>query len=345
MKFGTRIREAQGRFRDTSRTISSAAKQPQDPKGKRNSHLLRTGYEIENLFPGIRNEEEVLRFFGDRRIKWWKGHGRGGDSKGPGPTRNMASSQVFCVNFWYPIKEDVALLTALLRSINPSIEGVAEISSRCVKDGARLTSFVEFEWVGMSSTLEKKRYSRGSNATSVDAFLIGTHGDKKIGFFFEWKLVEQYREDYLGDGQAGLTRRSTYQRYLEAPECVVSRDIPLKAFLYEPLYQIFRMGLLGQKMICEDREGDHGLDQAYVIPVYPRDNLAYSMGITSPVLRDMYGSGGTVSEIASRFFSQPVIFKSIHADELWGVVKAHTRSPRYSEWVKYMDERYFKNGV
>ena len=83
----------------------------------------------------------------------------------------------------------------------------------------------------------------------------------------------------------------------------------------------------------------------YVIPVYPRENLAYSMGITSPWLRNKYGSGETVSQIASQFFNKPVIFKSIHADELWGAVKEHAKSPKYSEWVEYMDTRYFKNGV
>lgn len=341
MTFGTKIRKAQGRFRDTSPTISASAKQPDDPKGKRNRHLLALGSEKENLFPGIRDDKQVASFFKDRGIKWWKSDRSGDDCSRDGPTRNMASSQVFCVNFWYPIKEDIGLLTMLVKSIEPSVERVIEINSASVKGGQKLASFVEFEWVGSSKTLEKKTYSRGFNATSIDAFVTGVSKGKRIGFFFEWKLVEEYREDDLGKGQAGTTRRNTYAQYLKAPDCVFSKDIPLDAVLYEPFYQIFRMGLLGQKMIYEDEE----LHQVYVLPVYPRDNLAYSRRITSPWLEAKYGTDTTVSDVASHLFSKPVIFKSSYADELWGTIKHYGVSPKYSEWVEYMDKRYFRNGV
>ena len=341
MTFGTKIRKAQGNFRDTSPTISPPAKQPHDPKGRRNRHLLALGFEIENLFPGIRDDGLVTRFFEDRGVKWWKSVRSGDDCSKDGPTRNMASSQIFCVNFWYPIKDDAGLLTALVKSIEPSVERVVEINSPSVKGGQKLASFVEFEWVGSSTTLEKKAYSRGANATSIDAFVIGVSKSKRIGFFFEWKMVEEYREHDLGKGQAGVTRRNTYEPYLKAPECVFSKDIPIDAVLYEPFYQIFRMGLLGQKMIYEDEE----LDQVYVIPVYPRNNLAYSRRITSPCLRTKYGTATTLSDVASHFFSKPVIFNSSYAHELWSKIKYYGVSPKYNEWAEYMDERYFRNGV
>lgn len=341
MTFGTKIREAQGRFRDTSSTISARARQPDDAKGQRNRHLLACRCEMENLFPGIRGAQQVRRFFADRGIKWWKSARSGDDSSRDGPTRNMASSQVFCVNFWYPIKDDPGLLTAVIKSIEPDVERVVEISSTNPKGGRTLTSLVEFEWVGTKETLEKKRYTRGANATSIDAFVTGVANGRRIGFFFEWKLVEEYRGDFLGDGRAGMTRRETYKPYLEASRSVFSRETPLDAVLYEPFYQVFRMGLLGQKMIYEDRE----LDKVYGVPVYPRGNVAFSTGVTSPWLKNKYGSDKTVAEIASHFFSQRVTFKAIYAGQLWGTVKQHAKSPGHNDWVEYMDARYFRNGV
>ena len=343
MTFGKKIRETQARFRDTSPTISARARQPDenDAKGQRNPHLLAHGHEMENLFPGIAGAEQAMRFFADRKIKWWKSARSGDDFSRDGPTRNMASSQVFCVNFWYPIMEDEGLLTALVRSIEPGVDRVVEISSTGREEGQKLKSLVEFEWVGSKETLEKKTYSRGANATSIDAFVSGIAKGRRIGFFFEWKLVEEYREHYLGRGSPGMTRRETYRPYLAASRSVFSREIPLDAVLYEPFYQIFRMGLLGQKMIYEDDE----LDQVYVIPVYPRNNLAFSRRITSPWLKEKYGSDKTVSEIAAHFFTQPVIFRSIYADELWRTVKQHARSPACNDWLEYMDARYFRNGV
>jgi len=341
MVFGIEARRAQGGFRDTSTTISSVGKNPDDPKGIRNKHLLALGSEKENLFPGIRGDEQVLSFFADRGIKFWKSTRSGDDCFREGPTRNMASSQIFCINFWYPIKEDVSLLIAILQSIDPNVENVVEIQPDSVSGNQKLSSFVEFEWVGSSTTLEKKAYSRGANATSIDAFIIGESIWERIGFFFEWKMVEEYRRNDLGEGKSGITRRKTYNEYIRSANSIFSKGIPIDAVLFEPFYQIFRMGLLGQKMIYEDKE----LDRVYVIPVYPRGNLAYSERITSRRLKESFSNLKTISDIASNFFVEPVIYKSIFADELWDITKACSITPDHKEWLTYMDSRYFQNGI
>ena len=341
MTFGEKARTAQGIFRDKSTTISSFGNVPNDPKGKRNIHLLALSAEKGNLFSGIRGNEQVLSFFADRGIKWWKSTRSGDDCHQVGPTRNMASSQIFCINFWYPIKEDRKLLTGILKSINPDVEDVLEIQSNSVNNEQKLSSFIEFEWVGSSTTLEKKAYSRGANATSLDAYIIGVSGKQRIGFFFEWKMVEEYRSSDLGEGRSGITRRNTYKEYIQSPISIFSKAIPFDAVLYEPFYQIVRMGLLGQKMIYEDKE----LDQVYVIPVYPRANVAYSERITSPWLNEHFSNLETVSEIASHFFKEPVIYKSIFADELWTIIRTIPISPDHKEWIEYMENRYFHNGI
>ena len=94
-------------------------------------------------------------------------------------------------------------------------------------------------------------------------------------------------------------------------------------------------------MIYEDKE----LDRVYVIPVYPQGNIAYSERITSPLLREHFSNSTTISNIASDFFLEPVIYKSMYADELWDITKACLISPSHQEWVAYMDSRYFNNGI
>lgn len=252
----------------------------------------------------------------------------------------MASSQIFCVNFWYPLKEDTALLTAILRSIDPLVEKVGEIYSPDSEGNLSLKSFVEFEWVGRYKTLEKKKYTRGANATSIDAYVIGLAGKRRIGFFFEWKMVEKYMENDLGKGKSGETRRNTYRPYLLSENSIFSKNIPISAVLFEPFYQIFRMGLLGQKMIFEDNE----LDQVYIIPVYPKGNLAYSEQITSPWLKEHFSDLHTISEIANKFFIKPVEYRSLFAEELWDITRAALDCTRYSEWIEYMNTRYLYNG-
>ena len=97
--FGQDERRMQGTFRDGSATVSDAARHPDDDVGKRNRHVLALGHEQENLYPSLRGPTGAAQFFADRKIKWWRSS-RSGDTKGTnGPTRNMASSQIACVNF------------------------------------------------------------------------------------------------------------------------------------------------------------------------------------------------------------------------------------------------------
>ena len=97
---------------------SDDARQPADDKEIRNHHLLALGYKVENLFPGIRGAGGAIGFFGERGIKWWKSSRSGDDTKLDGPTRNMASSQVACVNFLLPLAGIPGALTAALRALD-----------------------------------------------------------------------------------------------------------------------------------------------------------------------------------------------------------------------------------
>ncbi len=115
--FERSAKRRQQQFRDTSSTVSDQGRSPTDDKGIRNPHLLALGYEVENLFPGVRGGGGAIDFFSQRGIKWWKSSRSGDDSKVDGPTRNMASSQVACVNFLLPL---VSIPGALLTALRPS---------------------------------------------------------------------------------------------------------------------------------------------------------------------------------------------------------------------------------
>lgn len=126
--FGIVARRQQAHFRDSSETISLEARNPGDDKGRRNGHLLALGCEEENLYATFRDENGAVRFFRDRSIKWWR-NASSGDAQGEtGPTRNMASSQIACVNLLLPLVDIRDALTAFLRTIDGDVSEVVTVS-------------------------------------------------------------------------------------------------------------------------------------------------------------------------------------------------------------------------
>ena len=163
--FAHAVRLDQGRFRDTSSTISSLGRTPTDEKGLRHPHLLASGCEEENFYPGIRGPGGAVGFFAKRGIRWWKSSRSGDDNRLGGPTRNMVSSQIACVNFLLPLAGVPGALLAVIRAIDTDVTGVLNITTE------RNSSPVEFEWTGLGGSLEGTG-TRGANATSIDAFLV-----------------------------------------------------------------------------------------------------------------------------------------------------------------------------
>ena len=159
--FETEAKYRQCRFRNASPTISDHARWPTDATGRWNHHLLSLGSGEENLFPGIRGTGGAIDFFCKRRIKWWKG----GDGRTDGPTRNMTSSQVACVNFLLPLAGIPGALLSVLRTLDSDVRDVVPILHE------EHASPVEFEWIGLCRSLEGG-HTRGAHNTSVDAFLV-----------------------------------------------------------------------------------------------------------------------------------------------------------------------------
>ncbi|MBP8955221.1 MAG: hypothetical protein KBI47_22725, partial [Armatimonadetes bacterium] len=84
---------------------------------------------------------------------------------------------------------------------------------------------VEFEWVGWDEPLEGGAITRGSNQTSIDAFMVAKTGSGMRAYLLEWKYCEEYRRaDYKGTGAAGDTRRQRYQHLFHAPQSPFAPD-------------------------------------------------------------------------------------------------------------------------
>ena len=299
------------------------------------------GSEEDNLYLGIRGEGGAIEVFKKRGIPWWKSSRSGDDSKGDRPTRNMASSQVACVNFLLPLAEIPGALTAALRAIDDDVARVVEIGL-----GGN-TSPVEFEWTGVDGTLEGKG-TRGANATSIDAFLVAeTKVGRKRAYLLEWKYAEDYlktKPDFKGNGPAGNTRR---KRYGDIYRAQYSSFDPVAApgldeFMYEPFYQIMRQRLLADRMV---HRGELCVDEAKVVVVVPEENRAYrniAQGgkTTSPPLVRRFPQLGTVEAVIRASLKEPDSQFGVVAPSqlLAGVVS--TFPGETVEWANYWRERY-----
>ena len=126
-------------------------------------------------------------------MNWWR-NARSGDAPDVGgPTRNMASSQIACVNFLLPLIGIEGALAAVLRAIDDDVQDVILIEH---EENTWSPSPVELEWIGVGGPLEKgAKAIRGALTTSIDAFLVARTATALRAYLMEWKYVEEYEED------------------------------------------------------------------------------------------------------------------------------------------------------
>lgn len=334
MDFRKQERRRQKEFRDSSPTVSSEGRCPTDDKGRRNGHLLALGYEEENLYPPLRGTAGAKAFLAARDIHWWRSSRSGDDTDSNGPTRNMASSQIACVNFLLPLAGTPEALVSILRSIDDDVREVATLQYTPRGTGLAVSSPVEFEWVGTKSCLEGWSGTRGANTTSADALMVGVT-DKGIrrAYIFEWKYVEEYEgAEYLGDGKSGQTRRRRYEGLYVTSNSRFNGQVPLNDLFYEPFYQIMRLGLLGDKMV---RESEFGVTAAKVVVVCPENNQAYRKTITSPALKKRFPDITAVEQVIGAALRVPGSFTMISPESLVADVRKSNTSSDLSEWLTY----------
>ena len=323
MNFGRLARKRQAAFR-------AELTPPSDAFGRRHGHLLALGCEEENLFPALRGENGACRYFAERGIKWWQATRSGDATDGKRPTRNMASSQIACVNFLLPLVNIPGALPAVLKAVDDDVTGVVDIEH----EGT--SSPVEFEWIGLDHALEGPLVkTRGANSTSVDAFMVAETTAGRRAYLMEWKYVEEYRTQDKGEGRPGETRRRRYAgRYAESPS--FNGKAPFDAWLFEPFYQILRLRLLADRMV---QKQELGVTEAKVVVVVPEENRAYRERVTSPWFRSEYPDQ-TVSDIVLQTLVHPQrAYISISQLALADAVR-EKRGAHVTSWSRYQRKRY-----
>jgi len=334
MRFGAIARAQQAIFRAT---LPAPASTPTDDKGLRHGHLLAVGHERENLIAELRGPGGARDLFSSRGIKWWR-NGRSGDQPGvQGPTRNLASSQVACVNFLLPLARRPAALLAFLRQIDPAVIAVEPIPD---PQGAA-PELVEFEWVGWSAPIEGGRISRGAMQTSADAVVLGRTEAGIRAFVFEWKYCEEYLyPDDKGAGSSGDTRRRRYQRRYAASDSAFQGDVPLDEFLFEPFYQLMRLRLLADEIERSGLGPDLAVADARVVVVCPAANRAYLLPVQSTPLAKRFPALPTVEAIMQATLRQPDGIQIAASEAVVAGLRASPAATSIAPWLDYHALRY-----
>ena len=333
MDFGKKARKHQELFKLSSDTFSENSKISNDGKGQRNGHLLKIGCEMENLYPTLRFD--AVRYLNQRSIPWWQSERSGDDMNENHPTRNLASSQVACVNFLMFLADKVDLLTRILKTIDNDITSISEIKYINPATKMEIYSNIEFEWIGLNKPLEMGvPYTRGQNVTSIDAFIIGNYPMGKRAYLFEWKYVEFYSEkDYKGFGKSGDIRRKRYSDMFASEKSPFVKGTNLEDFLYEPFYQIMRLFLLGNRMV---QYQELGVNDFRVVVVVPKSNIKYRNTITSKPIKVNF-QFVTIEDAIKYYLKNNNAFRIISQNFLLENIISFTDS----EWLNYMKERYF----
>jgi hypothetical protein len=220
-----------------------------------------------NLWDGIR--EDAISYFSENSIPWW-------EATENGPTGHLLSSQVACVNHLFLLRQRQDLATAVLQNIDPAI-----VSAELLDDG-----YVEFEIIGQKNYLNEKQHTRGANATSIDAVMLGRKKKKNILVSIEWK----YTENYGGECLYIEPRWEIYNPLMKEENSPIDSKIakrfgtePFKPLYYEPFYQLMRQTLLSWKMA---EANEYGADDYLHLHIVPDENTEMLEGITAKILQE-----------------------------------------------------------
>ena len=247
-----------------------------------------------NLWAGIRND--AIEYFKENSIAWWMG------DENTEPTGHLLSSQVACINHLYFVRQRKDAATAILKNICGRIDHAVRVDN----------GFVAFEVIGKQNYLNERSHTRGANATSVDAVMIG---EKKPGsnvlILIEWKYTEEYREE----SKYKPERYEIYDSLLKEEQCPIHVD-DFSSLYYEPFYQLMRQTLLGWKMV---QHKEYQCDEWIHLHVIPEGNAELRERITSPGLRSR---GDSMSAAWKSVLREPLRYIPITPEEFLGPVFA-----------------------
>ena len=215
-----------------------------------------------NLWNEIR--EDAISYFEKNNIEWHK------DAKGEpqkGPEGHLLSSNIFCVNHLFYLRQKRDLVTLILKEIDKRI-----VSAEIINYG-----YIEFEIMDGKNkinplnekSLERKR---GSKSTSVDAVMVGRKSDgKNILFLIEWKYTEKGYDPEC-KFRAKDNYHKNYTDLLQDENCPINSPENVKGLFFEPYYQLMRQTLLGWKMI---EASEYNCNEFICIHIIPKGNIEF----------------------------------------------------------------------
>ena len=253
--------------------------------GKARPFVLKDG--MNNLYEPIRND--VIRYFKDNEISWW-----GGDK----PSGHTLSSQIACLNHLFAIMNDHDAVLAMLNGVRDEFEKVLPVE--CDAN----PQYIGFEVVSNEDPLNEKASTRGSNCTSVDAFIHAKHRDGSIWLIpIEWKYTEHYanqdksNEDRQGEEKGsngkGQERVRRYSALTDASLQLKSLDSYYGSIYYqEPFYQLMRQTLWAENVVKlkeENLKADNYM-HLHVIPSANKDLLDKKYSVSGMGMEETWRS-------------------------------------------------------
>ena len=217
-----------------------------------------------NLFPPLLDESNkniekntVIKYFADNKIAWWRG---------VEPTGHALSSQIACLNHLFYLRYDKEAVMQLLSSFSNDFDDVLEIET-----DEKPYGYIQFEAVSTDDNLNEGTLSRGTNCTSVDAFIYAKHKNKEKWIIpIEWKYTEEYNSEDKSFGKSGAIRLERYIALINKSEQVNSEY--WQWCFYEPFYQLMRQTLWAEQIIQKKTNEKIKADNYLHLHVIPSEN-------------------------------------------------------------------------
>ncbi len=282
-----------------------------------------------NLFSPIR--EDVVSYFEENKISWWGGKA---------PSGHLLSSQISCLNHLFYIRKDKDIVLSILNSVRNEFKEVLPIP--CDENGM----YIGFEVISGADYLNEKRSIRGSNCTSIDAFIYARHRSGELWLIpIEWKYTEYYdnqdksTEDRKGAENKGLNgignvRLARYTSLIDKKEQTQLKKLSeYKGSIYyqEPFYQLMRQTLWAEEVVAHKGSANEPLkaDNYFHIHVIPNKNtdlLDKKYRVSGKGMEESWRS--CLNDQSKYTIVDPVSF-------------LEPISNKYSEFWKYLNARYW----
>lgn len=290
-------------------------------------HILPANLWRYNLWEDIR--ESAPEYFRKEKIKWH-------DHRD-----NLLSAQIFCVNIFFPLRNNLNILEGFLKQFCPSLTEVTN---------------VDFEYIGNKNYFCETG-GRGYSRTSSDVAIIWKNNQRKNNILLvEFKFTESNfggcgksdnpKPERCNNGNRVLysNKKECYRSEVKRPywDMILSDDSPLIKktllstqccpFKYD-FYQLMRNQLLA-KCLMDDKELDYSNAEFAICYDDRNDDL---LTTKYPILND----SNIISSWKS-FLKNPDTFKYFTTQNLLKYIDNNCILPNeLSKWREYLRERYY----